>query len=83
MSVTIVTGNATRADALSTGVFVLGLEKGMGLIEQLPDVEGIIVYEDTDSGLSTKASSGMQALFKENNENSQKETTPDMIMSGS
>ena len=83
VSVTIVTGNATRADALSTGVFVLGLEKGMGLIEQLPDVEGIIVYEDTDSGLSTKASSGMQALFKENNENSQKETTPDMIMSGS
>ena len=83
VSVTIVTGNATRSDALSTGVFVLGLEKGMDLIEQLPDVEGIIVYEDTDSGLSTKASSGMQALFKENNENSQKETTPDMIMSGS
>jgi thiamine biosynthesis lipoprotein ApbE len=45
VSVTIATDNATRADALSTGVFVLGLEKGMDLIEQLPDVEGIIIYE--------------------------------------
>lgn len=83
VSVTIVTGNATRADALSTGVFVLGLEKGMDLIEQLPDVEGIIVYEGTNSKLSTKTSSGMQDLFKNNTEGSQKETATDMIMSGS
>ena len=83
VSVTIVTGNATRADALSTGVFVLGLEKGMNLIEQLQDVEGIIVYEDADSRLSTKTSSGMQTLFKNNTEGSQKEIEPDMIMSGS
>jgi len=83
VSVTIVTDNATRADALSTGVFVLGLEKGMALIEKLPDVEGIIIYEDADSKLSTKTSSGMQELFKENTEGSQKEIQPDMIMSGS
>ena len=83
VSVTIVTGNATRADALSTGIFVLGLEKGMDLIEQLSDVEGIIVYEDTGSRLSTKTSSGMQELFKNNTEGSQKETAPDMILSGS
>lgn len=42
-SVTIVTGSATVADGLSTGVFLLGPEKGMALIEQLPDVEGVIV----------------------------------------
>ncbi|KHE90230.1 MAG: FAD:protein FMN transferase [Candidatus Scalindua rubra] len=83
VSVTIVTDNATRADALSTGVFVLGLEKGMALIEKLPDVEGIIIYEDVDSKLSTKTSSGMQDLFKENTEDSQNEIQPDMIMSGS
>ena len=83
VSVTIVTGNATRADALSTGIFVLGLEKGMDLIEQLPDVEGIIVYENADSKLSTKTSSGMQALFKNNTEGSQKEIKSDMIISGS
>jgi thiamine biosynthesis lipoprotein len=83
VSVTIVTDNATRADALSTGVFVLGLEQGMALIEKLTDVEGIIIYEDADSKLSTKTSSGMQALFKRNIGDSQKEIGSDMIMSGS
>ena len=83
VSVTIVTDNATRADALSTGVFVLGLKEGMALIEKLPDVEGIIVYENADSKLSTKTSSGMQALFKNNTEGSQKEIKSDMIISGS
>jgi thiamine biosynthesis lipoprotein ApbE len=83
VSVTIVADNATRADALSTGVFVLGLEKGMALIEKLTDVEGIIIYEDADSKLSTKTSSGMQTLFKRNIGDSQKEIESDMIMSGS
>ena len=42
-SVTIMTNDATVADALSTGVFVLGPEAGMALIERLPGVEGVIV----------------------------------------
>lgn len=42
-SVTIVTNNATIADGLSTGVFILGPDKGMALIERLPEVEGVIV----------------------------------------
>ncbi|PWT86688.1 MAG: FAD:protein FMN transferase [Blastocatellia bacterium] len=42
-SVTIVADNATLADALSTGVFVVGPEAGMALIERLPHVEGVIV----------------------------------------
>ncbi|MBE0479331.1 FAD:protein FMN transferase, partial [Candidatus Aerophobetes bacterium] len=46
MSVTIVCSNVTDADALATGVFVLGPEKGMELIESLPDVEGMIISED-------------------------------------
>ncbi|MCP4254581.1 MAG: FMN-binding protein [Candidatus Scalindua sp.] len=83
VSVTIVTDNATRADALSTGVFVMGLKKGMDLIEQLQDVEGIIVYENADSKLSTKTSSGMRKLFKSNTKGSQKEIESDMILSGS
>jgi len=45
-SVTIVAATATLADALSTGVFVLGPEPGMALIERLPDVEGVIVAAD-------------------------------------
>ncbi|MCP4268181.1 MAG: FAD:protein FMN transferase, partial [Candidatus Brocadiaceae bacterium] len=83
VSVTIVTDSATRADALSTGVFVLGLEKGMELIEKQSDVEGIIIYEDAGSKLFTKTSSGMQALFKRNINGSQGEAKSDVIMSGS
>jgi FAD:protein FMN transferase len=42
-SVTIVADSPTLADALSTGVFVVGPVKGMALIERLPNVEGVIV----------------------------------------
>jgi thiamine biosynthesis lipoprotein len=42
-SVTIVAENATVTDALAKGVFVLGPERGMALIERLPHVEGVIV----------------------------------------
>jgi thiamine biosynthesis lipoprotein len=41
-----VADKAVLADGLSTGVFVLGPEKGMALIERLPDVEGVIVSSD-------------------------------------
>ena len=42
-SVTIVAKTAMLADALSTGVFVMGPEPGMALVERLPDVEAVIV----------------------------------------
>jgi thiamine biosynthesis lipoprotein len=42
-SVTIMTNSATMADGLSTGVFVLGPEAGIALIERLPGVEAVIV----------------------------------------
>jgi thiamine biosynthesis lipoprotein len=45
-SVTIVATTGMLADALSTGVFVLGPDKGMALIERLPDVEGVLVTAD-------------------------------------
>jgi thiamine biosynthesis lipoprotein len=57
-SVTIVSNSATLADGLSTGVFILGPEKGMALIERLPDVEGVIVSSKNEvlvsSGLKDK-----------------------------
>jgi thiamine biosynthesis lipoprotein len=42
-SVTIVTESAAIADALSTGVFILGPDAGMALVERLPGVECVIV----------------------------------------
>jgi thiamine biosynthesis lipoprotein len=57
-SVTIVSDRAVLADGLSTGVFVLGPEKGMALIERLPQVEGVIVTAENEvlvsSGLKGK-----------------------------
>lgn len=44
-SVTIVAASATDADGLSTGVFILGPEAGMALIERLDGVEGVIVSD--------------------------------------
>lgn len=52
-SVTILSKRAILADGLSTGVFLLGPEKGMALIEQLPDVEGVIVGADNQVHVST------------------------------
>jgi thiamine biosynthesis lipoprotein len=55
MSVTVICDDATRADGLSTALFVLGPEKGMELVERLDGVEAIMVTKDrkilTSSGL--------------------------------
>ena len=57
-SVTIVADSPLLADGLSTGVFLLGPERGMALIERLPDVEGVIVSASNEvlvsSGLRDK-----------------------------
>ena len=62
VSVTIIAGDATSADALSTLVFVLGREKGMQLIEQTDGVEGVIVWEEGDA-LQYAVSSGLRGKF--------------------
>jgi len=45
-SVTIVAPTAELADALATGMFVLGVTKGMELIRQFPEVEAMWVRAD-------------------------------------
>jgi thiamine biosynthesis lipoprotein len=45
-SVTVVTATATLAEGLSKGVFILGPERGMALIERLPEAEAVIVSAD-------------------------------------
>jgi thiamine biosynthesis lipoprotein len=42
-SVTLVTDRAVIADALAKGVFILGPQAGLALIERLPHVQGVIV----------------------------------------
>jgi FAD:protein FMN transferase len=59
-SVTIVSDRAVVADGLSTGVFVLGPEKGMALVERLPQVEGVIVTAENQ----VVVSSGLQGRIQ-------------------
>ena len=42
-SVTILAPRTYLADALATGVFVLGPKKGMDLVNRLPDIEAVII----------------------------------------
>jgi thiamine biosynthesis lipoprotein len=45
-SVTVIAREGVWADGLDTGIFVMGAELGMRLVEALPDVEAIIVDAD-------------------------------------
>ncbi|MCP4199514.1 MAG: FAD:protein FMN transferase [Proteobacteria bacterium] len=56
VSVTVIAKKATWADGVATGIFALGPENGMALIESDPDLEGLIV--DTD--LNVHVSSGLK-----------------------
>jgi len=47
-SVTVIAKTCTDADALATGAFVMGAERGLQLLEDLPDVEGLIVSGEKD-----------------------------------
>ncbi len=59
-SVTVIAKDGVMADGLDTGIFVMGPDKGMALIESLPDVEGVIVDQDgtvlVSSGLKGRLS---------------------------
>lgn len=45
-SVTVVAADAASADALATAAFVLGPREGFLLLEQLPEVEGLLITAD-------------------------------------
>jgi thiamine biosynthesis lipoprotein len=44
--VSVIAKEGVWADGLDTGIFVLGADRGMELVEQLADVEAIIVDRD-------------------------------------
>ena len=50
-SVTVISKNATDADALATAVSVMGAEKGIALIEAMPGAEAILIPSKTGSML--------------------------------
>lgn len=65
IAVTIIIKDPTFADALSTAVFIMGPEKGMELIEELHDVEGLIIGVDGKKTIS----SGLKKIYTANTTN--------------
>jgi thiamine biosynthesis lipoprotein len=59
-SVTVIAKEGVMADGLDTGIFVMGPQRGMELVERLPDVEAVIV--DRDGHILV--SSGLQHRLK-------------------
>lgn len=55
-SVTLIANHTYLGDALATGVYVMGPEKGMAFIESQPGIEGMIVGADG----TVQVSSGLQ-----------------------
>ncbi|HAK45839.1 MAG TPA: thiamine biosynthesis protein ApbE [Spirochaeta sp.] len=58
--VSIISTDSMTADAMSTTVFSLGTEEGLGLVESMDGVEAIVVLESGDIHLTT----GLEDNFK-------------------
>ena len=64
MSVTVWGDNAMRCDALATGLFVLGPERGMVVLAtNFPTFNGIFIYQEGDS-LKTKMTPGFEKVLR-------------------
>ena len=53
LSVTIISDNSIDGDGLSTGIFSLGMQEGIKLIESLPDVEAVFVDSEQNIHLTS------------------------------
>ena len=60
VSVTIIADTCTYADGLATAIMVMGAEKGLALINQLPNVEGLIITMLDTGKLIDHYSTGFQ-----------------------
>jgi len=59
ISATVIAANAVDADALATGLFVMGPEEGLALAERLPGVEALLIAPD----LSVRSTPGFPPLI--------------------
>jgi FAD:protein FMN transferase len=63
LSVTIVAEEAATADALATGIVVLGLKRGQALVNSLPGVEGVLIWQG-ESSMEWWISAGLQGKVR-------------------
>lgn len=62
LSATVVAPDAAEADALATYCMVLGLDKASAYISSRDDVEGYLIYQDSDGSMKTWKSSGFRLI---------------------
>jgi thiamine biosynthesis lipoprotein len=63
LSVTILSRDATLADAMSKAAFVLGPEAGLAVIDAMPGVAGVIAFRRRDGSIGLAMSPSLQRLF--------------------
>jgi thiamine biosynthesis lipoprotein len=61
VSVSVLADTCTLADGLATGIMVMGLEKGLALVDRLQQVECLIVVRTSDGHLSDHTSRAFPA----------------------
>jgi thiamine biosynthesis lipoprotein len=62
VSASIISGNCTMADGLATAIMVMGVKKGLELIDRLDGVEGLIVVEQNNGMLVDYHSKGFEVM---------------------
>lgn len=62
VSVSIIADNCTLADGLATAIMVMGVEKGIRLVNRLDNVECFMVVEKSDGRLINFTSAGFSTL---------------------
>jgi thiamine biosynthesis lipoprotein len=60
VEVSVLAEDCATADGLATGIFVLGAEAGIALLDSLPEVEGLIVTEQ-EGEIGVHLSRGLEA----------------------
>jgi thiamine biosynthesis lipoprotein len=63
LSVTLYAPDGTIADAVSTGAFVLGPERGLALIDSFPGMMGLITFRKADGTIGLAMSERLRPLF--------------------
>jgi thiamine biosynthesis lipoprotein len=63
VSVSIIADTCTFADGLATAVMVLGVEKGLVLVNDLDRVEGLIVVREDEGALRDYYTKGFKDLL--------------------
>jgi thiamine biosynthesis lipoprotein len=61
VGVSIIANNCTLADGLATAIMVMGVEKGIPLVNRIDNVEGLIVVAESDGSLADFYSTGFRA----------------------